>query len=62
VIAAIKLHEVEPTTHLTNLGDWAPGSAKYRFGTRPSDWMLDHFRASQAATGDAFWADVITAP
>jgi endoglucanase len=61
VIAAIKLHEVEPTTHLTNLGDWAPPSSKYRFGTRPSDWMLDHFRAFQTATGDPFWGDVITA-
>ena len=61
VIAAIKLHEIEPATHLTNLGDWAPGSAKYRFGTRPSDWMLDHFRAFQTATGDPFWGSVITA-
>ncbi len=33
----------------------------FYYGTRPSDFMLDHFRAFGKATGDtAFWDDVIS--
>lgn len=61
-IAAIKKWEVNPQTQLTNLGDWARHSPrKYRFGTRTSDFMLDHFRAFQTATGDSFWGEVVSA-
>jgi Glycosyl hydrolases family 8 len=37
------------------LGDWStPGGAHYRI-TRTSDWLIDHFRAFRAASGDAAW-------
>lgn len=70
VIADIENGDQNPTTYLTNLGDWdtdsppnlAPepgdGGASYYYGTRPSDFMLDHFRAfSNAMTGGADKAD-----
>jgi endo-1,4-beta-D-glucanase Y len=33
----------------------------YYFGTRPSDFTLDHFKAFGAATGDASWTAVVDA-
>jgi len=35
------------------LGDWD----KDQWSTRSSDWMVGHFRAYYAATGDTFWLD-----
>jgi endo-1,4-beta-D-glucanase Y len=59
-ISAIKKWEINHVTHLTDLGDWAHDAGRgYRFGTRTSDFMLDHFRAFKAATGDAFWGQVV---
>ncbi len=58
-IAAIKASEVNPTTYLLLLGDWASPGSKYWFATRPSDFMLDHLRAFRKATGDTFWDTVI---
>src|SRR6185436_1230025 len=58
VIAAIKRGDVNPTTHLTNLGDWA---ASNDFSTRPSDFMQDHFRAFGRATGDTAWTSTVDA-
>lgn len=66
VIADIENGDQNPTTYLTNLGDWdtdtpdnlAPepdeAGASYYYGTRPSDFMMDHFRAfSSAVTASA---------
>jgi endo-1,4-beta-D-glucanase Y len=61
VIAAAMAHEVNATTHLTLLGDWSTKGDKYFFGTRPSDFMTDHFRAFGAATGDAGWTQSVDA-
>jgi endo-1,4-beta-D-glucanase Y len=61
VIAAIGAHEMNATTHLALLGDWAEGDAKFGNGTRPSDFMIDHFRAYGAASGDAVWKSVVDA-
>jgi len=61
-IAAIKQSEINPTTKLPLLGDWVGASeASYYFSTRPSDFMLDHFRAFQKASGDSFWDGVTAA-
>jgi endo-1,4-beta-D-glucanase Y len=61
-IAAIKRWEINPRTHLTNLGDWSRhAQSRYRFGTRSSDFMLDHFRAFETATSDPFWGKVVDA-
>lgn len=60
-INAIKASEINPTTHLPLLGDWATPDESHYWGTRPSDFMIDHFRAFRAATGDASWDSVIAA-
>ncbi|MFF5234822.1 glycosyl hydrolase family 8 [Dactylosporangium sp. NPDC000521] len=60
-INAIKANEVNPTTHLLLLGDWStPGDSLY-WTTRPSDFMIDHFRAFKTATGDTAWDTIRTA-
>ena len=59
VIADIKDGELHKTTHQPLLGDWAsPGDAQYD-ATRPSDFMLDHWRAFGAATCDGVWTQAV---
>lgn len=60
-INAIKASEMNPTTYLPTLGDWSSlGDSMYN-STRPSDFMIDHFRAFKVATGDPFWDSAVTA-
>ena len=60
-INAIKAGEMDPNTKLPTLGDWnSPGDSLYN-STRPSDFMIDHFRAFKAATNDPFWDQAVTA-
>ncbi len=60
-INAIKASEMDPKTYLPALGDWdTPGDSHYN-STRPSDMMIDHFRAFKAATNDPFWDSAVTA-
>lgn len=60
-INAIKAGEMDPNTKLPTLGDWnTPGDSLYN-STRPSDFMIDHFRAFKAATNDPFWDQVVAA-
>ncbi|MGW1173685.1 glycosyl hydrolase family 8 [Kitasatospora sp. NPDC002543] len=60
-INAIKASEINPTTHLTRLGDWSGSGDSLYYVTRSSDWMIDHFRAFRTATGDAAWDTIRTA-
>src|SRR6266498_1795893 len=60
-INAIKASEVNPTTHLMRLGDWSTCCDSLYWTTRPSDFMIDHFRAFRAATGDTAWDTIRTA-
>jgi endo-1,4-beta-D-glucanase Y len=61
-IKAIKRSLVHPKTHLLLAGDWArDGDDEVSRISRSSDWMLDHFRAFRAATGDPFWDSVLNA-
>ncbi|WP_433350102.1 glycosyl hydrolase family 8 [Microtetraspora malaysiensis] len=60
-INAIKANEVNPTTHLTLLGDWSSSGDSLYYVTRSSDWMIDHFRAFKKATGDSAWDTIRTA-
>ncbi|MEU6930807.1 glycosyl hydrolase family 8 [Streptomyces sp. NPDC046374] len=60
-IAAIKKDELNPSTNLLKLGDWSSRDDEYYYVSRTSDWMVDHFRAFRAATGDAAWDTVRTA-
>ncbi|WP_434445679.1 glycosyl hydrolase family 8 [Lentzea sp. E54] len=54
-INAIKASEVNPSTNLLKLGDWASAGDQYYYLSRSSDWMVDHFRAFRKATGDGAW-------
>ncbi|MFI6325583.1 glycosyl hydrolase family 8 [Nonomuraea sp. NPDC050556] len=60
-INAIKQSEINPTTNLLTLGDWSTSGDATYYVSRPSDWMVDHFRAFKAATGDAAWDTIRTA-
>ena len=59
-ISAIMARETNRSTFLPTLGDWVSSSSPtYFFGTRSSDFMPDHWRAYNAATGDARWNRLI---
>jgi endo-1,4-beta-D-glucanase Y len=58
IIEAIKQHDVNQNLHIPLLGDWVfPGYSEYN-DSRPSDFMPDHFRAFQNATGDISWENI----
>ncbi len=62
VIAAVKTHDVNPKTKLVTLGDWAgPDDEEHYYGTRPSDFMTDHFRAFGRVTQSSDWDAVVDA-
>lgn len=62
VIAAIKAFEMDPVTRLVTLGDFVrPGEGKHGTVTRPSDFMIDHFRAFGRATSDPWWQEAVDA-
>jgi endo-1,4-beta-D-glucanase Y len=58
VIAAVDASEMNANTRLPLLGDWAKND-RLAWVTRPSDFMLDHFRAFAAVTGRAGWTDSV---
>ncbi|MBI1805344.1 MAG: T9SS type A sorting domain-containing protein [Ignavibacteria bacterium] len=60
IIDAIMQDEINPVTWSVKLGDWSTSSGtNYYYGTRTSDFMMDHFRAFRQATGDSRWSNVI---
>jgi endo-1,4-beta-D-glucanase Y len=62
IIAAIQKSEINPMTKLPLLGDWSmPDDPTFYWITRPSDFMVDHFRAFGKATGSAAWMDTVNA-
>ncbi|MFG1920763.1 glycosyl hydrolase family 8 [Cryptosporangium sp. NPDC048952] len=61
-IEAIKRSIIDPESHLVRAGDWArDGDDDVSRISRSSDWMLGHFRAFRAVTGDQFWDVVLDA-
>lgn len=61
VIQAIMAQEINPSTWSILLGDWVePAEPAYYYGTRTSDFMFNHLRAYQTASGDAHWDQVLT--
>ncbi|WP_085642347.1 glycosyl hydrolase family 8 [Thalassospira sp. MCCC 1A03138] len=60
VIAGIGESMIGPQSRLPLLGDWVdPAGAEYdQWGTRPSDFMPEHFSAFARATGDPLWEQV----
>jgi len=62
VIQALKAKVINPRFFHIMLGDWvSPDEPRYYYGTRTSDFMMNHLRAYQSATGDATWTRVIEA-
>lgn len=63
VIAAAMAGEINSSIWSIRLGDWATSgtsqSFAYATGTRPSDFMMDHFRAYQVFGGNTNWTRVI---
>lgn len=57
IINAIMDNEINQSQWTIRLGDWA-NSGSFNTATRPSDFMLNHLKAFQAATGDARWKNV----
>lgn len=58
VLADIRDGDVDASGRWVLLGDWVgpSESAKYQASTRSSDFMPDHTRSFEAATGDPMWA------
>jgi endo-1,4-beta-D-glucanase Y len=64
VIAAMKVREVGPNSHLPLLGDWVLTGDMSRYNensVRTADMLPSHFRAFAAATGDASWLTILAA-
>lgn len=57
LIDAIMESEVNQADWTLRLADWAT-SGKWASATRPSDWMMQHLKDYQLATGDARWEKV----
>ncbi|MEE9349116.1 MAG: glycosyl hydrolase family 8 [Flavobacteriaceae bacterium] len=51
--------EIHPEFNTILLGDWVDLKAKYGTGTRTSDFILDHFRSFENATGEKRWHKVL---
>lgn len=59
VINAVMQDEIHPILHSVRLGNWATSSDAYYNDTRSSDFIINHFRAFEEATGDTNWGNVI---
>ncbi|MFI5251413.1 MAG: glycosyl hydrolase family 8 [Bacteroidota bacterium] len=60
IIQAVKQDEINPLLNSVKLGDWSyAGEPLYYYGTRTSDFMMDHFRIYGQATGDPVWSAVV---
>ncbi len=58
IIAAIMNDEINQSTWTVKLGDWSTSSSpNYFYGTRPSDFITDHFRAFSCF--DSNWNNVV---
>ncbi|SMF91694.1 Endoglucanase Y [Paenibacillus uliginis N3/975] len=58
IINAIMSNDVNSSQWTLRLGDWAT-SGTYDTATRPSDFMLNHLKGFQKATGDTRWTNVV---
>ncbi|MBS1531429.1 MAG: beta-glucanase [Bacteroidetes bacterium] len=59
IIAAIMKYEINPKTYSIILSDAVEHDSKDYFDTRTSDFMPDHFKAFEKATGDERWKRTI---
>jgi endo-1,4-beta-D-glucanase Y len=61
VIAAVKAKDMNAMTKFPVLADDVASGDPMYYTTRPSDFMLDHFRAYGKATNDMFWTQSVDA-
>jgi endo-1,4-beta-D-glucanase Y len=59
MIRAIMKYEINPKTYSIILSDAIEYDSKDYFDTRTSDFMPDHFKAFERATGDKRWQKVV---
>lgn len=59
VIAAIQQDELDTTAQYVKLGDWVDPANSYYSSTRSSDFMPDHYRSYQDATGNTAWTGLL---
>lgn len=58
IIEAIMQDEINPNTWSVKLGDWSNvNNPNYFYGTRPSDFIIDHFKTFSCINND--WNNVI---
>jgi endo-1,4-beta-D-glucanase Y len=58
VIAGVLEGDVQPANSIL-VGDWVSPTDEHYNGTRPSDFMVSHFKAFRAASGVARWDAVV---
>ena len=58
MIAGILAGEIHPANTIL-VGDWSGDGDSHYTGTRPSDFMINHFKAYAAASGSARWTGVV---
>ncbi len=58
VIAAVLESDVHPANSIL-VGDWVSSGDSHYNGTRPSDFMLSHFKSFAQKSGVARWNDVV---
>lgn len=57
--AGILAGDINPVNYHPTFGDWVkPSEPTYYYATRTSDFMVEHLRAYEAATGNSDWAAV----
>ena len=62
VINAIMKDEINQSTWTVKLGDWSnANNPNYFYGTRPSDFIIDHFRVFSCSVNNTKWDNVVNA-
>ncbi len=60
IISAIMQDEINQNTWTVKLGDWSDASdPNYFYGTRPSDFITDHFKEFSYFTNNTNWNNVV---
>ncbi|MEO9801691.1 MAG: glycosyl hydrolase family 8 [Reichenbachiella sp.] len=60
ILDAILKYEINPISHSILLGDWSTATnSQYYFGTRTSDFLIDHFRTFVCYSNEKAWTKVM---
>jgi endo-1,4-beta-D-glucanase Y len=58
IIAGALAGDIHPSASTILVGDWTDSGDEHYTGTRPSDFMVSHFKSFAAKTGEARWTAV----